>query len=52
MGKAKKVKVSKSETNKPKVGLAEQIVNENTVKMKNRQKTRIRAEEDEEVINL
>lgn len=46
MGKAKKIKVSKSET---KIGLADQIELEGTVKPKNRQKIRHRTEEDEEV---
>ncbi|KAL0115605.1 hypothetical protein PUN28_010842 [Cardiocondyla obscurior] len=49
MGKAKKTKVSKGETKEPKIGLAEQIELEKTVKLKNRQKTRRRAEEEEYV---
>lgn len=46
MGKAKKIKVSKGEA---KVGLADQIEHEKTVKSKNRQKSRLRANEVEEV---
>lgn len=46
MGKAKKIKVSKSET---KIGLADQIELEGTVKPKNRQKVRHQTDEDEEV---
>ncbi|KAG5312462.1 BYST protein, partial [Acromyrmex insinuator] len=47
MGKAKKVKVSKGETKEPKIGLAEQIELEKGVKVKNRQKIRRRADEEE-----
>jgi len=47
MGKAKKVKVSKGETQRPKLSLADQI--ENEVKPKNRQKIRLRNDEEEEV---
>ncbi|XP_020296825.1 bystin [Pseudomyrmex gracilis] len=46
MGKAKKTKVSKGET---KIGLAEQIESDKTVKPKNRQKIRFRADEEEYV---
>jgi len=47
MGKAKKVKVSKGETKEPKIGLADQIELEKEVKVKNRQKIRRRADEEE-----
>ncbi|KYN21974.1 PREDICTED: bystin [Trachymyrmex cornetzi] len=47
MGKAKKVKVSKGETKEPKIGLADQIELEKGVKVKNRQKIRRRADEEE-----
>lgn len=47
MGKAKKVKVSTSE--KSKVGLADEIELAKTVRSKNRQKVRLRADEEEEV---
>lgn len=49
MGKAKKVKPSKGETKLPKVGLADQIEEDKTVKSKNRNKIRIRNDADEEV---
>lgn len=49
MGKAKKIKVSKGETKEQKIGLAEQIELERTVKSKNRQKVRRRADDTEEV---
>lgn len=49
MGKAKKVKVSKGETKQQKVPLAEQIEDEKTLKSKNRNKIKIRTDEDEEV---
>lgn len=49
MGKAKKVKASKGETNQPKLGLAEQIELEKAVRPKSRQKLRLRADEEEEV---
>lgn len=49
MGKAKKIKVSKSETKEPKIGLADQIELEKAVKVKNRQKVRRRADEEEYV---
>jgi len=47
MGKAKKIKVSKGETKEPKIGLADQIEFEKAVKVKNRQKIRHRADEEE-----
>lgn len=47
MGKAKKTKVSKGETKEPKIGLAEQLELDKTVKPKNRQKIRFRADEEE-----
>ncbi|KYN43342.1 Bystin [Trachymyrmex septentrionalis] len=47
MGKAKKVKVSKGDTKEPKIGLADQIEFEKGVKVKNRQKIRRRADEEE-----
>lgn len=50
MGKAKKVKVS-GEKRPPKVGLADQIESDKTVKAKNRQKIRIRNDEDEEYVD-
>lgn len=49
MGKAKKVKLSKGETQESKIGLAEQIESEKISKPKNRQKIRQRADEEEEV---
>ncbi|KAL6263728.1 hypothetical protein P5V15_003814 [Pogonomyrmex californicus] len=50
MGKAKKIKVSKGEIKEPKIGLAEQIEREKAVKVKNRQKFRRRADDDEEYV--
>ncbi|XP_034187076.2 bystin [Osmia lignaria lignaria] len=50
MGKAKKVKPSKGETKLPKVGLADQIEEDKTVKSKNRNKIRIRNDADEEFV--
>lgn len=50
MGKAKKLKVSKGETKLPKVGLANQIEEEKTVKSKNRTKIRVRNDEDEKFV--
>ncbi|KYQ55024.1 Bystin [Trachymyrmex zeteki] len=47
MGKVKKIKVSKGETKEPKIGLADQIEFEKAVKVKNRQKIRRRADEEE-----
>lgn len=47
MGKAKKVKVSKGGTKEPKIGLAEQIEFDKTVKPTVRQKVRHRADEEE-----
>lgn len=47
MGKAKKVKVSKGETKESKIALADQIEQEKSVKLKNRQKVRCRADEEE-----
>lgn len=47
MGKAKKIKVSKSETKEAKINLADQIELEKAVKVKNRQKVRRRADEEE-----
>ncbi|XP_032664979.1 bystin [Odontomachus brunneus] len=47
MVKAKKVKISKGG---PKIGLADQIELEKTVKFKNRQKVRHRTDEDEEYV--
>ncbi|XP_012534195.1 bystin [Monomorium pharaonis] len=49
MGKAKKLKVSKGETKESKIALADQIEQEKTVKLKNRQKVRHRADEEEYV---
>lgn len=49
MGKAKKIKVSKGDKNLPKVGLADQIEEDKTVKTKSRKKVRIRNDGDEEV---
>ena len=49
MGKAKKIKVSKKETGQPKIGLADEIEDDKIAKMKNRNKVRIRTDEDEEV---
>ncbi|XP_003700691.1 bystin [Megachile rotundata] len=51
MGKAKKLKVSKGETKPPKVGLANQIEEEKTVKSKNKHKIRIRNDEDEKFVD-
>lgn len=51
MGKAKKIKISKVEKSQPKVGLADQIVEEKTAKMKNRRKVRLRMDEDEEYVD-
>ncbi|XP_031825525.1 bystin [Nomia melanderi] len=50
MGKSKKLKVSKGETKHPKVGLADQIEEEKTAKLKNRNKIRIRNDEDEKFV--
>ncbi|XP_024890831.1 bystin [Temnothorax curvispinosus] len=50
MGKAKKIKVSKGETKEQKIGLAEQIELEKAVKVKNRQKVRHRADDEEEYV--
>ena len=50
MGKAKKLKVSKSGNSQPKLGLADQISSENSVKLKDRNKIRFRTEEEAEVI--
>lgn len=49
MGKAKKIKVSKSEIKQPKVALGDQIEEEKSVKSKKRQKIRIRNEDDDKV---
>lgn len=49
MGKAKKIKISQRDAQTSKVGLAEQIEGEKVVKSKNRNKTRNRKDEDEEV---
>ncbi|XP_076162678.1 bystin [Ptiloglossa arizonensis] len=51
MGKAKKLKVSKHEIKQSKVSLLDQIEEERAVKSKNRNKTRIRNDEDEEFVN-
>ncbi|KAK2580720.1 hypothetical protein KPH14_011348 [Odynerus spinipes] len=51
MGKAKKIKVSAGEKRQPKVGLADQIEGDKTVKAKNRQKIRIRNDDDEEYVD-
>lgn len=45
------MKVSKGESSLPKVGLAEQIEESKSAKSKNRQKIRLRKDEDEEVRN-
>lgn len=47
MGKAKKIKVSKGETKEAKINLADQIELGKAVKVKNRQKVRRRADEEE-----
>jgi len=47
MGKAKKMKVAKGKTQQPKLSLIDQIENEK--KPKNRQKIRLRTDEEEEV---
>lgn len=52
MGKAKKVKVSKGKTKEPKISLAEQIEIDKAVKPTVRQKTRHRADDEEEVSSL
>lgn len=52
MGKVKKIKVSKGETKEPKIGLADQIEFEKAVKVKNRQKIRRRADEEEVSFNI
>lgn len=53
MGKSKKIvrksKVSKGRTEEQRVGLADQIELEKAVKLKNRQKVRRRADDEEEV---
>ncbi|XP_076762856.1 bystin [Xylocopa sonorina] len=51
MGKAKKIKVSKGESKQPKVGLADQIEREKTVKSKNRHKIRFRRDEDDKFVD-
>ncbi|XP_054004576.1 bystin [Hylaeus anthracinus] len=51
MGKAKKLKVSKGETKQSKVTLLDQIEDEKTVKSRNRNKTRVRNDEDEEFVD-
>ncbi|XP_076636785.1 bystin [Colletes latitarsis] len=51
MGKAKKLKVSKRETKQSKVALLDQIEEEKVVKSKNRNKTRIRNDGDEEFVD-
>ncbi|KAJ8669299.1 hypothetical protein QAD02_000558 [Eretmocerus hayati] len=51
MGKAKKIKVSKNETKRPKIALADQIEQAGAVKMKNRNKKRFRRDEDEEFVD-
>ncbi|XP_017759269.1 PREDICTED: bystin [Eufriesea mexicana] len=50
MGKAKKIKISKGETKQPKTALADQIEEEKIVKSKNRQKVRIRNEDDDKFV--
>lgn len=52
MGKAKKLKVSKGETKEPKIALADQIELEKAVKLKNRQKVRRRADEEEVSLHI
>ena len=49
MGKAKKMKVTKSESSQPKVSLVEQMEDDQLAKMKNRQKLRFRTDDEEEV---
>lgn len=49
MGKAKKIKVSKSSM--AKVALADQIEDDSTAKIKNRQKHKVRKDGDDEVRN-
>ena len=52
MGKAKKIKVSKSEMKQPKMALGDQIEEGKIAKSKNRQKNRIRKEDDDKVIHV
>lgn len=49
MGKAKKIKVSKSEIKQPKISLGDQIEEEKNIKSKKRQKIKIRNEDDDKV---
>lgn len=49
MGKAKKIKVSKSEIKQPKIALGDQIEEEKNIKSKKRQKIKIRNEDDDKV---
>ncbi|XP_015596785.1 bystin [Cephus cinctus] len=51
MGKAKKLKASKGETNVPKIGLADQMEDDKLAKMKNRKKIRVRKDEDEQFVD-
>lgn len=50
MGKAKKIKVSRSEMKQPKMALSDQIEKGKIAKSKNRQKNRVRKEDDDKVI--
>lgn len=50
MGKAKKIKVSRSEMEQPKMALGDQIEEGKIAKSKNRQKNRVRKENDDKVI--
>ena len=50
MGKAKKIKISRSEMKQPKMALGDQIEEEKIAKSKNRQKNRVRKEDDDKVI--
>ncbi|XP_006621279.1 bystin [Apis dorsata] len=51
MGKAKKIKVSKSEIKQPKIALGDQIEEEKNIKSKKRQKIKIRNEDDDEFVD-
>ncbi|KAK9303826.1 hypothetical protein QLX08_004564 [Tetragonisca angustula] len=51
MGKAKKIKVSKSEMKQPKMALGDQIEEGKIAKSKNRQKNRIRKEDDDKFVD-
>ncbi|CAD1469785.1 unnamed protein product [Heterotrigona itama] len=51
MGKVKKIKFSRSEMKQPKMALSDQIEEEKIAKSKNRQKNRIRKEDDDKFVD-